>query len=66
MPIVIPTARCECDLTFLTKIIYTFMAALGVRCCSRAFSSCGELGLLFIAVHRLLIEVASLVMEHRL
>ena len=42
------------------------MAALGLRCCSRVFSSCSELGLLFIAVHRLLIEVASLVMEHRL
>ena len=65
MPIVIPTARCECDLTSLKKkIIYTFMAALGLRYCSRVFSSCSELGLLFIAVHRLLIEVASLVMEH--
>ena len=45
------------------------MAALGLRCCSRAFSSCGELGLLFIAVHRLLIEVASLgasMVAHRL
>ena len=46
------------------------MAALGLRCCSRAFSSCGELGLLFIAVHRLLIEVsslgASMVVAHRL
>ena len=30
-----------------------------------AFSSCSEQGLLFIVVHRLLIEVASLV-EHRL
>ena len=24
---------------------------MGLRCCTRAFSSCGELGLLFIAVH---------------
>ena len=31
-----------------------------------AFSSCGERGLLFIAVRRLLIAVASLVAEHRL
>ena len=31
-----------------------------------AFSSCGERGLLFIAVCRLLIAVASLVAEHRL
>ena len=26
------------------------MAALGLRCCARAFSSCGERGLLFTAV----------------
>ena len=32
----------------------------------RAFSSCGEQGLLFVAVHRLLIVVASLVAEHGL
>ena len=40
------------------------MAALGLRCCMWAFSSCGEQGLLFVAVRRLLIEVASLVAEH--
>ena len=41
--------------------------ALGLCCCVRwAFSSCGELGLLFIAVHGFLILVASPVMEHRL
>ena len=33
---------------------------LDLHCCARAFSSCGEQRLLFIAVHRLLIEVASL------
>ena len=48
------------------KIIYLFMAALGLRCCMRAFSSCGEQGLLFVAVCGLLIVVASLVAEHRL
>ena len=32
----------------------------------RFFSSCGEQGLLFIAVCRLLIAVTSLVVEHRL
>ena len=37
------------------------MAALGLRCCMWAFSSCGEWGLLFIAVCRLLIAAASLV-----
>ena len=31
-----------------------------------AFSSCSEWGLLFVAVHGLLIAVASLVAEHRL
>ena len=30
------------------------------------FSSCTEWGLVFIAVHGLLIEVASLVVKHRL
>ena len=42
------------------------MAALGLRCCARAFSSCSEWGLLFAAVRRLLIAVASLVAENRL
>ena len=35
------------------------MAALGLRCCARAFSSCGERGLLFVAVRGLLTVVAS-------
>ena len=39
---------------------------LGLRSCARAFSSCGERGLLFVAVRGLLIAVASLVAEHRL
>ena len=39
---------------------------VGVRCCSWAFSSCGEQGLLFVAVRGLLIAVASLVAEHGL
>ena len=42
------------------------MAALGLRCCARALSSCGEWGILFIVVRRLLIAVASLVVEHGL
>ena len=46
--------------------IYLFLAVLDLRCCAQAFSSCGERGLLFIAVHGLLIAVASLVTEHRL
>ena len=51
---------------FLNKLIYfvyLFSAALGLHCCARLFSSCGEWGLLFVAVHRLLIAVASLVAE---
>ena len=37
------------------------MAALGLRCHARAFSSCGKRGLLFVAMRGLLIAVASLV-----
>ena len=47
-------------------VIYLFLAALGLRCYTRAFSSCGERGLLFVAVRGFLIAVASLVAEHRL
>ena len=49
-------------LTFFFKFIYfiyLFLAALGLCCYTQAFSSCGEWGLLFIAVHGLLIAVAS-------
>ena len=45
---------------------YLFLAALGLHCCAQAFSSCGERALLFIVVHRLLVAVASLVVEHGL
>ena len=54
---------------FFLKFIYftyLFLAALGLRCCTRAFSSCGEWGLLFVVVRGLLIAVASLVAEHGL
>ena len=46
--------------------IYLVLAVLGLHCCARAFSSCCERGLLFVAVHRLLIAMASLVAEHGL
>ena len=46
--------------------LYLFLAALGLHCCARALSSCGEWELLFIAVHGLLVAVASLVAEHGL
>ena len=42
------------------------LAALGLRCCARAFSSCSERGLLLVAVRGLLIVVASLAAEHGL
>ena len=42
---------------------YLFLAVLGLRCCARAFSSCGKWGLLLIGVCGLLIVVASLVAE---
>ena len=51
---------------FIYSFIHSFLAALGVHCCAWAFSSCGEQGLLFVTVRRLLIAVASLVVEHRL
>ena len=51
---------------YINLFIYLFLAALSICCCVRAFSSCGERGLLFVAVHRLLIAVASLVAEHGL
>ena len=42
-----------------------FLAVLGFHYCLWAFSSCSKWELLLLAVHRLLILVASLV-EHRL
>ena len=51
---------------FINLFIHLFLAALGLRCCTRAFSSCSKQGLLFVAVHGLLIAVASLVGEHEL
>ena len=35
---------------FLNKFIYLILAALGFRCFVQAFSSCGQQGLLFVAV----------------
>ena len=58
---------------FFHKFIYLFiylfiyfliLAALGLHCCVWAFSSCGEHGLLFVAVRRLLIAVVSVVVAH--
>ena len=46
-------------IAFFKNFTYLYLAVLGPRCCAQAFSSCGERGLLFIAV-------ASLVAEHGL
>ena len=53
---------------FLNLFIYLILllAALGLRRCAQAFSSCGELGLLFVVVRGLLIAVASPAVEHGL
>ena len=48
------------------SLFYLFLAVLGLCCCAWAFSSCSERGLLFVAVRRLFIVVASLVAEHGL
>ena len=63
-----PTSSFVFIYLFIFKIyfIYLFLAALGLRCCAWAFSSCSEQGLLFIVVCGLLIAVASLVAEHGL
>ena len=53
-------------LSFSFFNLFFYLAALGLRCCTRAFSSCGERGLLFVVVRGLLIAVASLVAEHGL
>ena len=68
-PLIGRRARTERIKTLFKKInllIYLFLAVLGLCCCAWAFSSCGKGELLFAAVHRLLIAVASLVVEHRL
>ena len=51
---------------YFINLFILFLAVLGLCCCAQAFSSCSEWGLLFVAVHRLLIVVASLVAEHGL
>ena len=58
---------CVCHFSiFINLFTYLFLAALGLRCCARAFSSCGKQGLLFVVVPGLLIAVTSLVVEHGL
>ena len=58
--------HCYFILYFISFFLLFFLAAFGLRCCPQVFSSCDERGLLFIEVRRLLIVVASLVVEHGL
>ena len=51
---------------FIYLLLLFFLAALGLHCCARGFSNCGERGLPFIAVCGLLIAVDSLAAEHGL
>ena len=50
----------------INLFIYLLLAVLGLRCCARAFSSCGKRGPLFIAVRGPLTDAASPIAEHRL
>ena len=54
------------EIHFFDFFLNLFLAAVGLRYCAWAFSSCGEWGLLFVVVRGLLIAVASLVAEHGL
>ena len=55
-----PTGSWEFFL-FLSLLIY--LPALGLCCCTQAFSSCSNQGLLFLGVLRLLIAVVSLAVD---
>ena len=65
-PIFLSPYFCFVLLLLLFKLKkYLFLATLGPHCCSWAFSSCSEQGLLFVEVTSL-VGVASLVAEYRL
>ena len=51
---------------FFFKLLNLFLVVLGLRCCTRAFSSCSERGPLFPVVRRPLTAVASPAAEHGL
>ena len=55
----------NCFLCFF-KLIYLFLAVLGLCFCARAFSSCDKRGPLFIAVRGPFTVAASLIAGHRL
>lgn len=47
-------------------LCFLILVSLDLCCYTWAFSSCSNQELLFLAVHRLLIVVASVITEHRL
>ena len=51
---------------FLKFILFIYLGCVGSSLLHAGFSSCGERELVFVAVRRLLIAVASLVVEHGL
>ena len=51
---------------FIFIYLFIYLWLCWVFIAAQAFSSCGERGLLFIVVRRLLIVVVSLVVEHGL
>ena len=53
------------NIQMFKRTIY-FLVVLSLHCFLRAFSTCGKQGLLFVAVHGLLIVTSSLAVEHRL
>ena len=69
VPAVLSGRRMNLLFFFFNTTLYLFIylgLCLGLLCCVWAFSSCGEQGLLFVAVRGLLIVVASLTAEHGL
>ena len=46
--------------SFFFSFLISFLAAVGLHCCAWAFSSCGERGLFFFIVCRLLLIMPSL------
>ena len=62
---VVSVGACVCVCVCIVLCFFFFlMAALSLFRCSQAFPSCGESGLLFIAVGGVFIVVASLGVDH--
>ena len=54
------------QILFVSFFFFFFLVTLALHCCLQAFFSCHKQGLLPVAVHRLLIVLASLIAEHGL